>query len=577
MLCVESACPRSRRLKIFISYRRKESSGYSGRIYDRLREALPEADVFMDVEEIPLGERWRDVLDRRLRAAEVVLVLIGDEWRTLQDDSGRRRLDDPEDVTRWELETALALRKRLVPVLLDHTPPLAPEELPPTLAPLAELQAVRIRHEAFEAGLEDLIGRLTGKRLRDEVRRARARLLLERAKRWGVPAIALAIVLLAWTRFFDVFTLDTRFATWTLALADALAPPTLDPSLVLVAIGAEQPGADADMRERYAALISALARAGSRRAVLDLYFHVPKASDAVLARAMTQARESGMQVFFGFIETENGKPRAVADLAQAASATGLACAGRRLGYALSIPIAFDIVREADRWRVSPLPALALLGAAGDVRIEGIDPRSRSIDLRNASVSRRQPFSMLGNEIRGKQACAAIVTGTRVAELVVRISPLERLRERRVTFDDVLAGRVGAERLAGKTVVIGYETPQETFPVAHGLARETRFGYELQADALNSLATGRVMRFAGAGVQTAMAALFAALGAWLGARVCRWGRSYACLPAAAVVAAYIALAVAVAAAEDLLLMSAYDIGAFVFAYVLFRVLARRWTT
>jgi hypothetical protein len=48
-------------------------------------------------------------------------------------------------------------------------------------------------------------------------------------------------------------------------------------------------------------------------------------------------------------------------------------------------------------------------------------------------------------------------------------------------------------------------------------------------------------------------------------------------AAVIVAAYIALAVAVAASEDVLLMSAYDIGAFVFAYVLFRFLARRWTS
>jgi CHASE2 domain-containing sensor protein len=529
----------------------------------------------MDVEEIALGSRWREVLDQRLRAADVVLVLIGHEWRDLKDESGRRRLDDPEDVTRWELETALAQRKRLVPVLLDQSPPLVREELPAALAPLADLQAVRIRHEAFESGLDELIGRLTGKRLRDEVRSARAQLLLERAKRWGVPAIALAVVLLAWTRFFDVLTLDTRFATWTLALADALAPPQLAPDLVLVTLGSEQPSADTDMRARYAALIAALARAGSRKAVLDLYFHVPKASDAVLAQAMRDARAAGMQVFFGFIETENGKPRAVRELALAASATGLACAGRRLGYALSIPIAFDVVRDAERWRVSPLPALALLGAAGDVRVEGISPRSNALRLRNATASLRQPFSMLGNEISGKQACAAILAGTRVAELVVRISPLERLRERRMALDDVLAGRVAAERLAGKTVVIGYETAQESFPVAHGLTRETRFGYELQADALNSLVTGRVMRFAGSGVQTAMAALFAALGAGLGVRMCRRGRGHACLVAGIIVAAYIALAVAVAAAEDVLLMSAYDIGAFVFAYVLFRYLARRW--
>src|SRR5690606_18699907 len=142
--------------------------GYSGRIYDRLRTLMPAADVFMDVERIDLGEDWRAVLAQRLRLADAVLVLIGDEWRTLTDRSGRRRLDDPNDVTRWELETALALGKRMVPVLLDDAAPLRAEELPQPLGPLAAMQAIRIRHESFDAGIEDLIARLTGKRLRDE-------------------------------------------------------------------------------------------------------------------------------------------------------------------------------------------------------------------------------------------------------------------------------------------------------------------------------------------------------------------------------------------------------------------------
>ena len=573
--CALKQVVRSRRLNIFISYRRKESSGYSGRIYDRLRDELPEAEVFMDVEEIALGARWRDVLAERLRAADTVIVLIGAEWRSMRDASGRRRLDDPDDVTRWELETALALGKRLVPVLLDHASPLSADELPQSLRPLAELQALRIAHETFDTGLGELVARLSGEdSMGQAYRETKRRLRLERAKRWGVPAIALAMVLLALTRVFDLFALDTRIATWTLAFADAASPQPLDPELMLIGIGTEHVPADSEMRARYAQLLAALARAGSRAAVLDLYFHVPKTVDAELASAMHAARAAGMQVFFGFIETQGGQPRAVPELAAAATAMGLACAGRRLGYAVSIPLAFDIAPHDNRWRVSPLPALALLGAAGDVRIEGIDARSRTIDVRNSTAANRWGFSMLGNKIGSKQACGAIQKGTRVAEIVVRISPLEQLRTRRMTLDDVLGGRVATERLAGKTVVIGYETTDETFAVAHGFARETRFGYELQADAINGLMSNRVTRFAGPGVQIAMAACMATLGAALGARLCRRSRGYVCVVAALVMAVYLIVAVAVAAVEDLLLMSAYDISAFLLAYVPFRILARR---
>src|SRR5688572_9229366 len=60
-------------LNLFISYRRSETSGYSGRIYDRLRAALPDADVFIDVERIDPGRNWREELAERIRAADAVL------------------------------------------------------------------------------------------------------------------------------------------------------------------------------------------------------------------------------------------------------------------------------------------------------------------------------------------------------------------------------------------------------------------------------------------------------------------------------------------------------------------------
>jgi hypothetical protein len=67
---------------------------------------------------------------------------------------------------------------------------------------------------------------------------------------------------------------------------------------------------------------------------------------------------------------------------------------------------------------------------------------------------------------------------------------------------------------------------------------------------------------------------AALGAALGARLCRRSRGYVCVVAALVMVLYLIVAVALAAVEDLLLMSAYDISAFLLAYVPFRILARR---
>ena len=137
---------------IFISYRRSETSGFSGRIYDRLRAILGNANVFMDVESIEPGEDWRARLRERIARADIVLVLIGAEWLTLTDEHGRRRIDDPDDVTHWEIAGAAAQGKRIIPILLQGAPLPRRTDLPALLAPLADRQYVEIRHESFDAG-----------------------------------------------------------------------------------------------------------------------------------------------------------------------------------------------------------------------------------------------------------------------------------------------------------------------------------------------------------------------------------------------------------------------------------------
>jgi CHASE2 domain-containing sensor protein len=566
---------RGGRLNVFISYRRRESAGHSGRIYDRLQALLPDADVFIDVVDIEPGADWRERLAGRIAEADVVLVLIGSEWRSAADAAGRRRIDDPHDVTRWEIETAAAHGKHIVPVLLDDAEPLRPEELPDTLQPLARLQAARIRHDAFDAGLDDLVARLTGRRLRDEVARARSRLRLERGARWSVPAIALLAVLLAWTRLFDLLTLDTRIATWTLALADAAAPLPLDPDLVLVGIDTTHDAGDPAMRARYGEAISALAAAGARRIVLDVHFHEARAGDSVLADAIRMAGSRGTEVFFSFVDLRAGAARAVPQLASAASGLGLACIGRRLGYARTVALAFDVRRDAQGWRASPLPSLAVLGAAGRARVAAIDPDERSISLQAEGKALHYRYSSTSSEIAGAQSCPAMTPGTRVAELLVRLPPPEVLRARRVRLADVLSGPAEPKRFAGKTVVMGFETPGESFGIAHGLHRARVYGYELHAAAINVLESGRTPAFASPAAQAALAGALASLGVALGVRFRRLGGLAALGLLLTVAIAYLAVAVAIAAGEDRLLNGAYDLTAFGLAFALFRAMARRW--
>ncbi len=134
--------------KIFISYRRTDSMAYTGRIYDRLVTAFGVKNVFKDVDDIPPGMDFRDVLDNALNASDIVLVIIGPQWLLTTDDYGKRRLLDPQDFVRLEVEAALKRDDVLViPVLVNNAPMPSAESLPPTLKDLAYRNSIVVRND----------------------------------------------------------------------------------------------------------------------------------------------------------------------------------------------------------------------------------------------------------------------------------------------------------------------------------------------------------------------------------------------------------------------------------------------
>ena len=82
---------------IFISYRRSDSSDVAGRLYDRLSEDFGGEHVFMDIEDISAGQNFVKQLSDKLDLCNIMLILIGPDWLSEQNEEGLRRLDDPED------------------------------------------------------------------------------------------------------------------------------------------------------------------------------------------------------------------------------------------------------------------------------------------------------------------------------------------------------------------------------------------------------------------------------------------------------------------------------------------------
>jgi hypothetical protein len=159
-----SAAPASAARSIFISYRRKDSQHITGRIYDRLISQFGKEAVFKDVDSIPLGYDFRDHLREQVGRCAVLVAVIGKSWNPPAA-SGDRRLSDPRDHLRIEIESALERRIPVIPVLVDGVEVPAEEELPASLGRLAYHNGVAVRpdpdfhHDAdrLVRGIEALI------------------------------------------------------------------------------------------------------------------------------------------------------------------------------------------------------------------------------------------------------------------------------------------------------------------------------------------------------------------------------------------------------------------------------------
>ena len=143
----------SRKVSVFLSYRRADAPYAAGRLADRLGERF---GLFMDIDIAP-GLHFGHALTEAVSSCDVMLVLIGRSWLDAMDDDGRRRLEDPRDWVVQEIEAALARDVIVIPVLVDGARMPTPAELPPALESLGFRQAISLRHESFTTDIGILI------------------------------------------------------------------------------------------------------------------------------------------------------------------------------------------------------------------------------------------------------------------------------------------------------------------------------------------------------------------------------------------------------------------------------------
>ncbi|MBS0496631.1 MAG: TIR domain-containing protein [Proteobacteria bacterium] len=143
--------------KIFINYRRDDSAPYAGRLYDRLASHFGHDQLFMDIDQIEPGEVFDQVIQEKLKAVQVAVVLIGKQWLNIADATGQRRLDNPDDWVRLEIAALLERDIRVIPVLVGGATLPKATQLPECLVPLTRRQTIEITDHRFHADVDKLI------------------------------------------------------------------------------------------------------------------------------------------------------------------------------------------------------------------------------------------------------------------------------------------------------------------------------------------------------------------------------------------------------------------------------------
>jgi len=139
---------------IFISYRRDDTEGEAGRLYDDLVRTFGEDSLFMDVAGINPGMDFRKAIDDNVATCGVLLAMIGPNWATIANSAGERRLDDPNDFVRLEVGSALARNIAVIPVLVHDAKMPRPENLPENLKDLAYRNNVEITHARWNSDVQ---------------------------------------------------------------------------------------------------------------------------------------------------------------------------------------------------------------------------------------------------------------------------------------------------------------------------------------------------------------------------------------------------------------------------------------
>ncbi len=480
--------------RVFLSYRRKDSKDATGRLYRALSETFGDEAVFMDTVDDRPAEDFAQLIRKEIPKSDWMVVMIGRHWAV--DADGTKRMSDGDYV---RMEVALAIREKvpLVPVLIDGAD--MPGNLPADIAPVAALGALEAHHTHFDDDAAR-IAKFVDRRI-------------VTTQGLGSVAIALILAFLTFQRGFDLGewarTEDLTMSVGDLlskticSVSTKLCPLPPPPNIVVVGIENQKANEDLELpkslRPDFARLVDMLSKAHARTIAFDLAFDRPstlaeiREFDRPLIKAMLRARNAHTRVVVGGGRFGR-KPTLVE---RAAGVRGLACIGKRYGYATVTPVAAlrTIPGQPRRPLLLSLPLLAAYPLDEDWWATFWDARPQILlgDTAGDDLFAGSFVEEVGDDPRD---CPEFEKGDTVVTLMRRPSPPDTWEpaSRRVSFEKLLATpSIPTDQFKGAVVLVGLMNGRDHLTTTFAFGSGERPGVLLHADTLSNLMQRRAVQ------------------------------------------------------------------------------------
>ncbi len=344
----------------------------------------------------------------------------------------------------------------------------------------------------------------------------------------AAAVVAFIIFCMSWVNLFDLAHLDTAMESYTMALGDRFAHKQFTDNIVMIPIDdkVEEQFRDelgelgVSWRRDYAKLTTKLFKAGAKVIVFDMYFESDNPEhDDEFSQAIAQARQQGTSVVIGVNEYDEREPVLAEELKDAASGWGAVHIGKR-GYAKLVPLIIQKAQAEEPVIGLALRAFAAYHGADKVDVVEFDPNQTQARVRFDSgepetMSLRFFESDKIHKDRASEPNDLFDVGDVLANMVIDRTPLSIIRDesRRHSYMEILehSEPVTLTQFRDKIVIVGAAI--ERLGDFHG----DRWGFEVHADAINTLFSGMAIRSVAPGEQFVLMVILGVLGATIRAR------------------------------------------------------------